>query len=81
MVVSIVIFNVTLIILEFHCEFYCFTAIIASDFSSLLLEQNYGSTEIVVIIFTRDTPKFGGREDPVLQEIITVIVLDFSCEE
>lgn len=49
----------TVIILGFYCEFYCSTAILITDLSSLFLclEQNYGLTEVVVIIFPSNTPK------------------------
>lgn len=59
LVLSIVIFNVTVIILGFYCEFYCSTVILITDLSSLFLclEQNYGLTEVVVIIFPSNTPK------------------------
>lgn len=48
-----------LIILGFYCEFYCSTALHITDLSDLLLclQQNYGPTEIVVIIFPSNTPK------------------------
>ena len=49
-----------MIILGFYYEIYCSTAILITDFSSLLLhlEQSYGSTGIVVISFPSDTPEF-----------------------